>query len=445
MSTLLIDYKGESKVKGEREFIAKSEAQAAAFADASPTLLFHGPWATGKTHCGAAKAYFVGRVFSNNCVALVRKKRVDLVPTLWKKFIDQVLPPSEVIRSNDSLLYRKISNGTEFWGCGLDSTKEVTKMASREYGFIVVEEAKEITEDDFETQIMRCLRLPGVPFHQAMLLSNPDAPAHWLYGRFFLQPPAGYRQIQGQILPDLPPAYYQRLEQLTGVFRLRFKDGKWVAAEGMVYPFDPTKHLLTMEMFTDRTGLLQIPADWKRVLSVDFGFDHPLICQWWAISPDDIWYLYREIYMTNRLVSDHAKDIIRFCQHDGIEPKVICDHDAHGAAVLRSEGVKTINAKKDRLAGQQEVYAKFEHDQIYFIVGSLVELDQRLLMNRRPTCTVEEFPTYLWANRKTKEDMVKEKDDGMDAMRYAIYTLLKTNLKVVVSSSSKTMEQLGIR
>jgi len=445
MSTVLIDYEGISEEEGEREFVAKNQPQAEALDDNSPTLLFHGPWGSGKTHVGAAKAFGVGILFPNNCIALVRKKRVDLVPTLWKKFIDEVLPPSLVVRSNDSLLYRKINNGTEFWGCGLDSTKEVTKLASREYGLIVVEEAKEITEEDFETQILRCLRLPGVGFHQAFLLSNPDAPAHWLYSRFFTNKLDGYREIQGQILPDLPPIYYQRLDQLTGVFRLRYRDGMWVAAEGMVYPFDPTKHLITMEQFTARTSLLKIPDDWRRVITVDFGFDHPFVCQWWAISPGDFWYMYREIYMSNRLVSDHAKEIVQFCLHDGIEAKVICDHDAHGAAVLRSEGVKTVNAKKSRLGGQEQVYKLIEEDRMFFLVGSLVELDQRLLMNRRPTSTVEEFPTYLWANLKTKEDMVKDKDDGMDAMRYGVYTLFKLRIRVVSSSQSRSHESLGIR
>lgn len=445
-ATALLGFDLPTEVRAERHFTWKNEPQREVMGDDSPNLLFHGPWGSGKTHIGALKAYAVGSAWPNNKIALVRKKRVDLEATLWKKFVDEVLPQSVVVASNDSKLYRKIRNGTEFFGFGLDSTGQVNKLASLEFGMIVVEEAKEITEDDFDEKLIRCLRWLGVPFHQILLMTNPDSPNHWLYRRFFMEDNDDYNQIQAEILPDLPASYYKRLDQLRGIFLLRYRDGKWVAFEGLVYPFDPTKHLLTKEAFKARTGFDEIPEDWKRVLVVDFGFDHPFVCQWWAISPDDIWYLYRQMYHTNRIVSVHAKEILKYSTEDGIlKPRAICDHDAEGAATLRSEGILTVRAKKSRLAGQQEVYKKFENDQIFFLYDSLVEMDQRLFMQRKPYKTEDEFPTYTWANRKTKEDMIKADDHGMDAMRYAIYTLLKSILKVVVSSSRKTMEQLGIR
>jgi len=81
------------------------------------------------------------------------------------------------------------------------------------------------------------------------------------------------------------------------------------------------------------------------------------------------------------------------------------------------------------LAGQQIVYTKFENDQIFFFEDSLVEVDQRLQMNGRPIRTEEEFGTYIWKG-KGKEDMVKDKDDGMDCARYAIATTLKRKKKI---------------
>jgi len=142
------------------------------------------------------------------------------------------------------------------------------------------------------------------------------------------------------------------------------------------------------------------------------------------VAPDDKWYRYREIYHSQRTVRAHSFDIKKYCVIDGIEPEVICDHDAEGMATLRENGIRTIPAKKDRLAGQEAVYDKFMNDQIFFFEDSLVEVDQRLQMEGRPIRTEDEFASYIWANLKTKEDMVKEKDHGMDAMRYAIYTFL---------------------
>ena len=396
----------------EYVFIPKNEPQRAAFADKSPNLLFDGPWGTGKTHVGAAKGFFLGCLYKNNCIAFVRKKRVDLKATLWKWFIDKILEPSLVIAHNDTELYRKIRNGTEFFGVGLDSENDVNKLASREYGFIVVEEAVETDEQDFEEKLGRCLRLTDVPFHQLMLITNPGMPGHYIHQKFITDPMPGYKRVQGVILPDLPNSYYDRVNQLTGLYRLRYKDGKWAAFEGLVYPFDPGKHIVKR---------FEIPRDWRRVLAVDFGFDHPFVCQWWAISPSDRWYMYREIYHTRRTVAKHAPDIKKYCKEDGIEPMVFCDHDAEDAATLRENGIYTELAKKDRLAGQQSVFDLFDQHRVYFMPDSLVELDQRLVMEKRPQKTVDEFGFYIWAN-KQKEDMIKEKDDGMDTMRYAIHT-----------------------
>lgn len=396
-------------------FKPKTKAQKEAMESTNENLLFNGPWGSGKTHLGAAKAYALGALYHNNCIALVRKKRVDLKTTLWKKFVDKILPREVVIKSNDTDLFRSILNGTEFYGIGLDSIYDINKLASREYGLIVVEEASEITEEDFDKKIIRCMRLPNVPFHQVLLLTNPAAPSHFLYKRFYMEKWGGYKKVEGLILDDLPESYYRRVNQLTGVYRQRYKEGKWVSFEGLVYPFDPAKHII--EPF-------KIPSDGTRVLAIDFGFDHPLCVQWWYISSDDKWYCYRQIYHSYRTVRAHAVDIKYYCEKDGIKPEAICDHDAEDMATLRENGIKTIPAKKDRLAGQQVVYDKFENNQIFFFKDSLVEKDQRLMMKNLPVRTEEEFGTYIWRG-KVKEDMAKEKDHGMDTMRYAIATTLK--------------------
>lgn len=400
------------------EFRPKTESQKAVMEDTSPCLLYCAPWFSGKTHVGAVKAYIMGAKYRNNCIGLVRKKRVDLKPTLWRKFID-ILPSEVVIDSNDTELYRKIVNGTEFYGVGLDSTQDVNKLASREYGFIVVEEIREISKTDFETKLLRCLRLPTVPFHQLLGLTNADSPMHFLYKDFYMESRDGFKAIDGEMLPDPPPNYKKLLNSLTGIYRQRFIENKWVSFEGLVYPFDPRKHVVTRSS-------VKISSDGRWVISMDFGFDHPTVVQWWYVSPDDAWYLYYQIYHSYRIVSKHAVTIKEYCAKLNIEPKVICDHDAEDAATLRDCGIKTTPAQKARLPGQKAVYEKFEGDKIFFVEDSLIELDQRLLTKGKPdekypTRTEEEFPTYTWANT-AKEDMVKEKDDGMDAARYGIYT-----------------------
>lgn len=416
-------------------FEPKTQAQLDVLNNKAPNLLHDGPWFCGKTHVGAAKGLALGMRYHNNCIAFVRKKRVDLKATLWKWFIDKVLPPKWAVASNDTELYRRLENGTEFYGVGLDSTNDVNKLASREYGLIVVEEAKEITEDDFDEKLSRCLRLPGVPFRQMLCLTNPGAPSHFLNRRFIKDRMPGYERIKAQILPFISKDYKQRMDQLTGIFKLRYKDGLWAAFEGLVYPFDADKHII--EPFI-------IPKDWKRYLGVDFGFDHPFVAQWWAVSPDDRWYMYREIYHTRRTVNTHAPDILHFCELDGMKPEAICDHDAEDRATLEEHGIQTIPAKKERMAGQGRVYDKFEQNRIFFFKDATIERDMRQVMEKKPASTVEEFDSYVFTN-KAKEDMVKVLDDGMDTMRYVIYTILGGPILEVHSMSThKSFAELGV-
>jgi len=414
------------------DIIPRTQAQRDTLQATDGTILVSGPWGTGKTHSLAAKGLFWGYKYPGSQIALARKTADALRLTLWKVFIEKVLaklPETEIVAANETTMYRKLKNGTEYYGGGLDSASgKINKFASREYNLMLVEEAKEIDEPDLEEKIGRCMRLPGFPIHQVIMATNPDSPNHHLYKRFYLEPHPGDRLIEGTVLPPphLPESYYERLRQLKGIYYQRYALGKWTAAIGLVYPFDPTKHLITKEQFKERTGCDEIPKDWTRILSIDFGFDHPFVAQWWAVSPDDKWYMYREIFHTRRTVNTHARTILEAFEEDGQRPIAICDHDAEDRATLEEHGIDTDPAKKDRQAGQQTVYDVISEDRMFFFVDALVEEDMRLVSERKPTRTVEEFPGHIWTS-KTKEDWRKEEDDGMDTTRYALHTTLAPN------------------
>src|SRR3546814_15562426 len=103
------------------------------------------------------------------------------------------------------------------------------------------------------------------------------------------------------------------------------------SAEGIIWPeFDPAVHLV------DR---FDIPDDWTRYWTVDFGYIHPFVAQWWAVDPDGVLYLYRELVHTKRLVEDHARQMLEQVITDGTwtEPKpraIITDHAAEDRATL---------------------------------------------------------------------------------------------------------------
>jgi phage terminase large subunit len=211
-----------------------------------------------------------------------------------------------------------------------------------------------------------------------------------------------------------------RLARLTGLRRARLFEGKAVQAEGAVYGgYNPALHLV---------DAFPVPDDWPRFRAVDFGYTNPFTCQWWALDNDGRMYRYREIYHTQRLVEDHAKEIVRLSEGENIETTV-CDHDAEDRATLERHGVPTIPASKGISAGLQAVATRLRkagdgRPRLFLMRDALVERDATLEAAFKPLCTEDEFPAYVWPEssqgRTIKEVPLDLNNHGMDALRYAV-------------------------
>lgn len=145
-------------------------------------------------------------------------------------------------------------------------------------------------------------------------------------------------------------------------------------------------------------------------------------CQWWALDPDDRLYLYREIYMTGRTVRAHASDINELTEHR--QETTVCDHDAEDRATLEENGIPCEPAYKAVTRGIDNVKERLKEagdgkPRLYILRDSLVERDQDLDEQMKPTSTPEEIPGYIWKDSKGKDRPVKENDHGCDCMRYA--------------------------
>jgi phage terminase large subunit len=231
----------------------------------------------------------------------------------------------------------KYANGSMIAIGGMD---KATRIMSTEYDLIYVQEAIEVSTVDWESLTTR-LRNGAVSFQQLMADTNPDTATHWLKQRC----DAGQTKLIDTKHEDNPTlfnddgsltvigkAYISKLDNLTGVRKHRLRSGLWVSAEGVIYEdWDSEVHVI--EPF-------EIPLDWTRWWTVDFGYKHPFVLQCWAEDPDGRLYLYREIFHSGRLVEDHARQIMSIVKDkDGkwLEPEptaVICDHDAEGRATL---------------------------------------------------------------------------------------------------------------
>jgi phage terminase large subunit len=280
-----------------------------------------------------------------------------------------------------------------------------------------VEEGTELTRADFDELLAR-MRGSAAPWRQVIVSTNPDADTHWINRDLIVGGGAEVYYSTARDNPANPTDYLAMLDRLTGVRRDRLRDGKWVGAEGLVWDsYDPAVHLI------DR---FPIPPEWRRLRAVDFGYTNPFVCQWWALDPDGRAYRYREIYRTERLCEDHARQIVALSAGERIEVTV-ADHDAEDRATLQRHGVPTVPARKDVSPGVQAVENRLRvagdgKPRLYLLRDSLVERDRSLEAAHLPTCTEEEITSYAWPKaadgKPLKEQPVKLNDHGCDAMRY---------------------------
>lgn len=367
---------------------------------------------------------------------MVRKTLASLTATGLVTYRDKVLHPLDGVTffsgNKEKPAQYQYPNRSVLVMGGLD---KASKVMSSEYDMIYVQEAIELSENDWESLTTR-LRNGIMPFQQLLADTNPDAPTHWLKRRV---DSGATRLIESRhednprlYVPGAPGTWTEEgvryravLDRLTGVRKSRLRDGLWVAAEGVIYEgYDPAIHLI------DR---FDIPADWRRFRSVDFGYTNPFVCQWWAIDPDGRLYLYRELYHTGRLVSDHAATIARLSAGERIE-YTVADHDAEDRATLHAGGIPTIPARKEVGLGIQAVSEQLAvagdgRPRLFLLRDSLVERDASLVEAGKPTCTAEEIPGYVWVraldNRPIKEEPLKLDDHGADALRYAVVSVAR--------------------
>jgi PBSX family phage terminase large subunit len=392
-----------------------------------PELVLVGAAGTGKT---LGNLVYINRQMWNYPrlrTLVARKVRADLAESVLVTFERDILgydnPICAGVQREHRQAYR-YPNGSIMVLAGMDRPG---KVLSSEWDIIYVPEGTQLDQNDWETLGMRLARTGNFPFPQLRSDTNPDRPDHWMKQRadagiltmlntFHRDNPAFWDETTDD-WTELGRRYVLgQLSRLTGVRRLRYLEGKWVIAEGAIYEdWDESIHVID----TMPDGW----ESWKKIRAVDFGYTNPFVCQWWAISHDGEMYLYREIYKTRRLVEDHARDILRYSAGEQIA-YTVADHDAEDRATLERHGVKTIGAKKSVSVGIQTLQARFrvgenKKPRIFIKRDALVEIDYDLKEKKLPTCTREEIPGYVWADKSRKEEPVKEHDHGCDTARYA--------------------------
>lgn len=404
-------------------------------------VVMAGPAGTGKSLACLFRVHLAALNNPNIRCLIVRKTAVSLTSTTLvtyqKKVAEDAIARGIVTwfggSAREAACYR-YSNGSVIVVGGMDKPE---KIMSAEYDLVFADEATELTVDDWEAIATR-LRNGQLSWQQQIAACNPSFPTHWLKQRTddgtarmlvsrHRDNPA-YVNADGTLTLK-GEAYFEKLDKLTGVRKLRLRDGKWAAAEGQIYEaFDDAIHLVDE---------VKPGPGWSRWGAVDFGYTNPFVYQDWWEDGDGRLYLVNEIYYTRRLVEDHAETIRKLLHYldgkpRGPRPRALyVDHDAEDRATLEKKlGMGTIPAHKSVSDGIQAVQSRLKvqpdgRPRLFIRRGALVERDPELESASLPMGAAEEITGYVWAVKPgnkggLKEEPVKEHDHAMDAMRYMV-------------------------
>lgn len=428
--------------------------------DKSRVMLLTGSAGGGKSRLAAEKLHGFCLKYPGAMALMLRKTRSSMTNSTTLFMDRRVMGPDPKVLHRPSKNRFEYTNGSilVYGGMANEEQREQVRSIGQDGGLDIcwLEEANRFQENDYQEVFPR-MRGKAAPWVQILLSTNPDHPYHWINTRLIQGSEASTYYSKAQENPHNPPAYQEMLNSLTGVLRLRLRDGKWVQAEGAVYDlFDPGLHIVDW---------FEPPLEWRRVRVIDFGYTNPFVCDWWAIDGDGRAYLYQQIYMTQRTVKVHSAQINRLSKaekekafrakygpgegRNGIQyidrsgvmtpegeqalaawryyEETACDHDAEDRATLEENGIKNTAANKPISPGIQAVTERLKvagdgKPRLFVMRGALVERDPSLEARKLPMSTEQEFPVYAWPEGKDgkpdKEAPIDLNNHGMDTARY---------------------------
>lgn len=362
---------------------------------------------------GSGKSYFVMQKIilkaldSQRKVLIVRKVGATLKESVWSLTLELIhtggLTPA-VKQINKSDLTIEFLNGSVLLFKGLDDSEKIKSING--ITDIVIEEATEITLDDF-TQLNLRLRSKK-PNNQIHLMFNPVSKANWVYKYFFEAKPDNCVIVQTTYKdnPHLPKEYVDSLHALENKNPAYYKiyvRGEFATLDKLVFPVIQ-KRIISEDELKDAWF-------WA---GMDFGYTNdPTAITWGYYNPvqNDLYITgeYDKIGMTNDVIAETLVSLGLSKEKivaDSAEPKSITE--------LRNLGIKRIIPS---VKGADSVKNGIDRMQRCNII-----------IDERCTKTIEEFENYTWQkDRKTGEYINQPVDSynhHIDSIRYGIQTVI---------------------
>ena len=409
-------------------------------------IMVSGPRNCSKTLLCLWYVLTIHQLVPNLKSALLRSEYKSITSTVLRTIRDRLLRYPFADERNPFTLYGgenrpehiTFANGGQMDFRGLDGKG---KALGAEYDLIYINQAERETRPEVWGDILgtiaggrgRNWRGPkGERYWQLIADANPSTPYHFLYKR----KEAGKIAWLDFTHKDNPTFYNWKLDKwykhgletiealknsYDGYSYQRMVEGKWVAAEGMVYPQFKQSHIkpLKREMFGAGT---------RWYASIDWGGTSMTAVCIYAVV-DDRYYIFKEFCRAQMMVSD-VLDSINRIQRDYNIPQfhsVFVDHNSEHVLQCQNRGLLIELADKSVVEGIETVRRIIREDRLIVNKDSIDERDPN--SPDSPQGFAEEVMAYAYRapGERTLSGLdelpVKKNDHSCDAVRYALHSL----------------------
>lgn len=329
-----------------------------------------------------------------------------------------------------NLRWRRADHVLEITRCGKTNYFEVfggkdessfMLIQGRTLAGVLLDEVVLMPESFVNQALARC----SVDGSRIWFSCNPGSPQHWFYKNWIegsARRNALYLHFNMRDNPALSDSILTRYEAMySGVFYDRYILGKWVLAEGLIYP-----------MFGDSCVVDEEPGtEGEYYISCDYGTLNPFSAQLWhwdgktATCLREYYYSGRET-QANKTDEEYCTEIERLAGDLPIRSIVVDPSAASFIEALRRKQYVVRKAKNDVLNG--------------IMLTARYLQDGTIKIHRRCKDSIREFGLYRWDDKATEDRPIKENDHAMDSIRYFAFTILRERV-----GKSKYTSLLGVR
>ncbi len=376
-------------------------------------LICDGAVRSGKTLCMSISFILWSFYrFSDSSFAICGKT----ITSLRRNVITPLLPiltemgfTVKELKSSNLLLIQKGKRSNRFYLFGGRDESSASLIQGMTLSGVLLDEVALMPRSFVEQALARC----SVTGSKFWFNCNPENPRHWFYNEWIKKPKEKncvYLHFLMNDNPSLSSSIKQRYESLySGAFYERFVLGKWVAVDGLVYPFFNEKDHTTKDLPENCS---------KYYISCDYGTVNPASFGLWGFH-NGVWYRLKEFYHDSKAKGFQMTDkeyydqLVTLAGNKRVEAVIVDPSAASFMECIRREGIfRVIPAKNQVSDGIRKVSEKLKTGKI--IIGS--------------SCvdTIREFSMYRWDCNSVNDTPKKEYDHAMDDIRYFVATALET-------------------